>query len=189
MRSGRLFTVVTLSSFTLLWLTVLSTGEAHAGDMNVRWERIIGNQQTFDLVGVGTGQVTGAAPWETTRGHAQVNLNTGRLRFEVQGLVLSVGSAVDGTFTGLDIGTPAGVTEVKGTLVCDVDGSAGGGNSVLVDAPAVPLSMQGDAKFNGNVSPLPVACINEPDIAFLIRIVTPAEFGGLWIAVGAVRIP
>jgi hypothetical protein len=49
--------------------------------------------------------------------------------------------------------------------------------------------MQGDAKFNGNVGPLPVACINEPDIAFLIRIVTPAEFGGLWIAVGAVRIP
>ena len=189
MRAVRLFTVVTMSSFTLLWLPVLSRGAAQAGEMNVRWERIIGNQQTFDLVGVGAGQVMGAAPWETTQGRAQVNLDTGRMRFAVQGLVLSVGSAGDGAFLGLDIGTAAGVTEVQGTLVCDVDGSAGGGNSVLVEAPAVPLSAQGEAKFTGTVGFLPAACLTEPDMAFLIRIVTPAEFGGLWIAAGAVRIP
>jgi len=58
---------------------------------------------------------------------------------------------------------------------------------VLVDSPPVPLSLQGDAEFNGTVQ-LPAACLNQPDIAFLIRIV-----GGVtndrWIANGAVRRP
>ena len=38
----------------------------------IRWERIIGLQQAFDLVGVGNGQVVGGAPWETTNGEARV---------------------------------------------------------------------------------------------------------------------
>ncbi len=78
---------------------------------------------------------------------------------------------------------------MKGTLVCDVNGSAGG-NSVLVDTPPVPLSAQGDAQFNGNVvGPLPAVCSSEPDIAFLIRIQVLGAFAGRWIAAGAVRIP
>ncbi len=124
------------------------------------------------------GQVMGGAPWETTEGDARVNLKSGKIKFEVQSLVLAVGSAAGGVFTGLDIGTPAGVSQVKGTLVCDVNGSAGGGNSVLVDTPAVPLSAQGDAHFAGNIGPLPGVCSSEPDIAFLLRIVIPAAFAG-----------
>ena len=70
---------------------------------------------------------------------------------------------------------------MKGTLVCDTNGSAGGGK--LVDTDLVDLDAQGAASFAGNVGPLPVAC-SEPDIAFVIR-----TAGGSWIAHGAVRRP
>jgi len=187
MRFAKLLMVGTVSLFTVPWLLALGTGRAQAQE--VRWEQIIGIQQAFDLVGVGTGQVVGGAPWETTEGQARVTLGTGRVRFTVEGLVLAVGSAGDGFFTGLPIGTPAGVSQIKGTLVCDVDGSAGGGHSVLVDTSAVSLSAQGDAQFSGNVGPLPVVCSSEPDIAFLLRIVVPVAFADRWIAAGAVRTP
>jgi hypothetical protein len=35
------------------------------------------------------------------------------------------------------------VVQVKGTLVCDTNGSAGGGNSVIVDTPLVDLDEDG----------------------------------------------
>jgi len=70
---------------------------------------------------------------------------------------------------------------VKGTLVCDTDGSASGGNSVLVDTPLVELDDQGNASFDGQVGSLPAACTTEPDIAFLIRV-----GAGRWIANGTV---
>ncbi|HEX9444946.1 MAG TPA: hypothetical protein VGA73_12550, partial [Candidatus Binatia bacterium] len=73
---------------------------------------------------------------------------------------------------------------VKGTLVCDTNGSAGGGNSELVDTPTVPLSLQGEANFSGNVGPLPAVCLTQPDIAFLIR-----GASGSWFAAGIVREP
>jgi hypothetical protein len=185
------FKLLMVSAISLFIMTGLLTLKARAdhNTQEVRWERIIGIQQPSDLVGVGTGQITGGAPWETTDGEARVNLQTGRVRFRVEGLVLAVGSAGNGALTGLPIGTPAGVTQIKGTLVCDVNGSAGGGNSVLVDTPAVPLSAQGDAQFSGTVGPLPAVCSSEPDIAFVLRIVQPVAFADRWIAAGAVRIP
>ena len=145
-------------------------------DDAVRWREIRGIIQAGNLVGAGTGQVMGAGqPWTATRGNARANLGEGDIQFEVRGLVLAGGNS---------IGTRGGVAEVKGTLVCDTNGSAGGGHSVLVDTPLVALNAQGEAKFNGNVGPLPDACVDEPDIAFLIR-----TSGGAWIANGAVRIP
>lgn len=203
MRLSKLLMVGTVSFFTLPWLMALNTGTAQAQE--VEWERIEGvvpgfgqlpgPNQLFDVVGSGPfqagsglGSVLGAAPWNTTEGSAKVNLKTGKVKFKVEGLVLSVGGVPVLGLTGVPIGTTAGVTPVKGTLVCDTNGSAGGGNSVLVDTPLVPLSAQGDAKFNGNVGPLPPAC-NEPDIAFLIRIGPPSGFVGRYIAFGAVRIP
>jgi len=80
--------------------------------------------------------------------------------------------------------TRAAITRVKGTLVCDTKGSAGVGNSTLVDTPLVPLSAQGDAEFRGSVGPLSGACVIEADIAFVVRI-----GAGRWIANGAVRRP
>jgi len=164
MRSSKLITLVTVSLVVPIWLLGLTTVTAQA----VSWKRIEGTVQTFDLVGTGTGQVTGAAPWTAKKGNANVNLGNGKVKFNVKGVVLAVGSAA-GMFFGLDIGATAGVNLVKGTLVCDLDGSVSG-NSTVNDTPGVPLSAQGDAKYSGNfLDPLPVEC-NEPDCAFLIRI-------------------
>jgi hypothetical protein len=55
---------------------------------------------------------------------------------------------------------------------------------MLVDAPLVSLSAQGDAEFQGSVGPLPRACLIEADIAFVVRI-----GAGRWIANSAVRRP
>jgi hypothetical protein len=117
-------------------------------------------------------------PWSTKQGFARVNLNTGMVEFLVQGLVLAGGNS---------IGTRDTVTQVKGTLVCDTDGSAGSGggaNSVLVNTDLVPLDDQGNAHFVGDVGALPPVCLIESDIAFLVR-----TAGGAWIANGSVRRP
>jgi hypothetical protein len=78
---------------------------------------------------------------------------------------------------------------VKGTLVCNVSGTSGSSpNSVEDDTDAVPLSLQGDASFQGSlVSAVPSVCQTNPDdVAFLIRIVQPSGFANLWIAAGGV---
>jgi hypothetical protein len=168
----------------------LSVVQAQAEE--IKWERIVGIQQTGDLVGVGTGQVTGAAPWVTTDGTASVDLTNEKVQFKVRGLVLSVGSVPEDKLFGLGIGTAAGVTEVKGTLVCNVDGTtAGSPNSVVVDTNEVALDAEGDAQFNGHfANSIPAACSSAPkDTAFLIRIVSPAPEENLYIAFGAVRVP
>src|SRR5262245_57475165 len=140
----------------------------------LRWRQIVGIIQAGNMVGSGAGQVTGGGqPWVTRRGAAVVNLNSGDLKFFVQGLVLAGGNA---------IGTPGAVTAVKGTLVCDTTGSATG-DSTLVDTDLVPLSPEGDAVFSGNVGPLPDECISQPNIAFLVRV-----GAGAWIAAGEVRV-
>jgi len=147
-------------------------------DQEVRWESFVGNIRTgaTGAVGSGTGAVNAAgAPWVATGGEARVNLASGDLRFRIKGLVLA-----DTIF----VGTPGPNPEVVGTLVCDTDGSAGGGNSVLVSTPRVPLSEQGEAEFNGNLGSLPAACVNEPDIAFLVRSVS-----GVYFAAAIVRDP
>jgi hypothetical protein len=133
---------------------------------------VIGIIQANNVVGVGTGAVTGApGPWSALGGGVKVDLDKGRIDFNTNGLVFAGGNS---------IGTPGAVLQVKGTLVCDTDGSASG-NSVLVDTPLVELDDQGDARFNGSVGALPAACMSGPDIAFLIR-----TAGGRWIANGTV---
>ena len=142
----------------------------------VRWDALVGVIQTGNVVGSGTGAVTGAGqPWVVTGGRAEVDLSNGDLSFDVEGLVLAGGNS---------IGTRGTNAQVRGTLVCDTNGSAGGGNSVLVNTPVVALSAQSEADFSGNVGPLPAVCATEPDIAFLIR-----STGGNWFAAGIVREP
>lgn len=139
----------------------------------LHWRSVIGIAQANNVVGTGTGVVTGGgAPWSALGGHVSVDLAQGEISLEVRGLVLAGGNS---------IGTPGAIAQVKGTLVCDADGSASGGNSVLVDTPLVELDDQGNARFNGQVGTLPGVCSSEPDIAFLIRV-----GAGRWIANGAV---
>jgi len=150
-------------------------GQNASADPNdsARWQSVIGIVQANNIVGSGTGAVTGApGPWSALGGRVKVDLAKGRIDFSTDGLVFSGGNAIGSTGT---------VLQVKGTLVCDTDGSASGGNSVLVDTPLVDLDDQGDARFGGNVGPLPAVCTSEPDIAFLIR-----TAGGRWIGNGTV---
>jgi len=168
-----------------------------AAAQKVRWQTILGIKESGDVVGVGTGAISGGAPWETLGGSVKVNLNTGKVKFEVDGLILAVGSVFElgGTdfttppagFSGLPIGTPAGITAVKGTLVCNVTGDQGP-NSVSVDTPVVTLDAQGNANFSGNfTSAIPSDCSHNIafDDAFLIRIGS-GGFENAWIAFGAV---
>jgi hypothetical protein len=173
MRSTKLMALVLTGGFIAFWLFPASV---MAASPTMLWKDIIGIIQPSNVVGTGTGLVTGGdATWSTQIGFARVNLTTGKVKFLVHGLVLAGGNS---------IGTPGSVDQVKGTLVCDTDGSAGGGNSVLVDTDLVPLDDQGNAYFAGNVGVLDPICLSEPDIAFLIR-----TSDGVWIANGSVRKP
>lgn len=166
-------------------LIAMSSSAAQA--KSLKWAQMFGLVESGNTVGVGTGTVAGAAPWVVTSGRAHVDLATGKVDFRVHGLVLAVGSAQAGSslLSGLGIGTNAGVTEVKGTLVCNVSGASG--DSTLTDTAAVPLSFQGNAKFSGRFTSIPAICTTAPsDTAFLIRIVSPAGFADLWIAAGGV---
>ena len=161
-----------VSGLALGAVVIGQNATAGPGD-TLRWQSVIGIAQGNNVVGSGTGAVTGGpGPWSASLGHVNVDLANGNINFDVRGLVLAGGNS---------IGTPGTTVQVKGTLVCDTNGSASGGNSVLVDTPLADLDDQGDAQFNGNVGPLPPVCASEPDIAFLIRTAS-----GRWIANGTV---
>ena len=96
-----------------------------------------------------------------------MDLKTGRIAFNVAGLVLNGGNAS---------GTPGPVASVKGTLVCN----PGTPTQAVLDTATVPLSQEGDAELIGNLGSLS-ACANP---LFLIRV--PANDS--WIATGAVRV-
>ena len=73
-------------------LSVSLAASAFAGEdnNNVRWDQIVGNITVSDNDAVG-GILPGTTPWSTVRGRARVNLATGRVSFDVDGLVLNVG--------------------------------------------------------------------------------------------------
>lgn len=160
-----------------LAITTLALGAAqfaHAAQTDfARWQSVIGIIQGGNVVGSGTGAITGApGPWSAQGGHVAVDLTHGRIQFDVRGLVFAAGNAIGNTGT---------VAQVRGTLVCDADGSASAGkNSVLVETPLVDLDDEGNAHFSGNVT-MPAVCAMEPDMAFLIRLAN-----GKWIGNGTV---
>lgn len=164
---GRICAPAALASVaaSALLATALAGPAAADGGSSVRWKTIVGIEQAANVVG---GIGGGGQPWTTLGGEARVDLASGNLEFEVRGLVLAGGNT---------IGTPDGIAQVKGTLVCD----AGAADQAVVDTPLVTLSAQGDAEFEGNVGPIPAAC-TPSNTAFLVRI-----GAGRWIANGAVR--
>ena len=124
--------------FTVAIMGLLFTSSAIAiPEQELRWETFVGNIRTgaAGAVGSGTGLVNAAGgTWVTTGGRARVNLASGEIRFEIQGLVRADGN---------NVGTPSGNTQVQGTLVCDTNGSAGQGNSTLVPTRLFPLVLRG----------------------------------------------
>lgn len=166
-RKSLIATVLALSA-----ALIGTSASAGSPDDKLQWRSVIGIIQGNNVVGSGAGAATGApGPWSATDGHADVSLKTGQFNFDVRGLVLAAGNS---------IGTPGTIAQVKGTLVCDTDGSAAGGNSVIVDTPLVDLDDEGNARFSGRVT-MPAVCATEPDVAFLIR-----TGSGRWIANGTV---
>jgi hypothetical protein len=150
---------------------------------NILWKQIVGIIPANNVVGSGTGAIPGGfLPWTTTGGSATLNLQSREIHFTVRGLVFAGGSSA------ITIGTPGPITAVKGALICDNNGSAGGGNSVIVETPSVPLSPTGDASFTGTLDTLPSVCATQPDIAFVVRVsgVNGNPVEGPWIANGAV---
>lgn len=174
-RSNYFKGVVALATFAILMSGSVSLAHASLAETEVEWRQLVGVISPGNTVGTGSGKVTGGGtPWVVSNGSAEVNLTTGDIRFRVDGLVLAGGNS---------IGTPDGVTSVKGTLVCDTTGVLNSGNSTIVDTPLVTLSPQGNARFSGNLGALPLACTSQPNIAFLVR-----SGGGAWLAGGVVRI-
>src|SRR5215475_14395048 len=163
----------------LLLVTSASYAQ-HNNNSVVKWKNIVGvisaidanAQQTNTNMDNKVGTIdSGTFPWTTTGGRASVNLSTGETYFDVEGLVIN-GSSFSGT---------AGpITAVTGTLVC----SAGSNDERAFDTPAVPLSLQGDASFSGQLEGVPGSCSNP---IFLIRIDTPNVARGRWIATGVGR--
>ena len=146
-----------MSALALAATVVGQNASADPGD-TLRWQSVIGIVQTNGVVGTGTGAVTGGPnPWSALGGHVNVDPDNGKINFDVRGLVLAGGNS---------IGTPGTVLQVKGTLVCDTDGSASGQNSVLVDTPLVDLDDQGNARFNGSVGALPRCAPPSPTSRF-----------------------
>ena len=160
-----------VSLVTLGVAVVGQNASADPGD-NLHWKSVIGILAPGNVVGSGNAKATGApGPWSAQGGSVSVDPDKGKVDFSVRGLVLAAGNS---------IGTPGSIVQVKGTLVCDTNGSAGG-SSVFVETPLVDLDEDGDASFHGNVGALPAVCTSEPDIAFLIR-----TSSGTWIANGTV---
>ena len=122
------------------------------------------------------------APWTVMGGAAEVNLDSGHVKFNVRGLVLA------DDFNEANIGTPSVVTKVKGTLICN---DTEPGVAELVDTEPVRLNEAGDATFSGH-GYLPASCIAEPeDIVFVIRIADVSAFEEVidaWNAFGAARV-
>jgi hypothetical protein len=143
----------------------------HQDDAVVRWNTIVGNITVSNNDAVG-GINPGTTPWSTIGGRARVNLATGYVSFDVDGLVLNGGNAT---------GTPGRVDQVEGSLICD----AGMDDQSIFTTTPVPLNAQGNADFTGTFDSTPGTCTNP---LFLIRI-GPDRPGAnqRWIATGAVR--
>src|SRR6267143_3750713 len=118
----------------------------------VRWKTIVGNITVSNNDAV-AGINPGTTPWSTTGGRASVNLSTGHVSFEVEGLVLNGGNAT---------GTPDGVDQVEGSLICD----AGMQDQTIFTTTPVQLNAQGNADFSGTFD-VDATC-NNP--LFLIRV-------------------
>jgi len=145
---------------------LISTMASPAEAQTVKWRTIIGIIQAGNVVLTIPG---GGQPWSTLGGEASVNLSTGRVEFEVRGLVLAGGDTV---------GNPGAINQVKGTVACP-NGTA---TPTIIDTPLVTLNARGDAEFEGSVGPIPTTC-TPANVVFLVRIAA-----NRWIANGAVRI-
>jgi hypothetical protein len=127
----------------VLLLAVASFAQVHDANV-VRWKTIVGNITVSNNDAV-AGINPGTTPWSTTGGRASVNLVTGNVSFDVEGLVLNGGNAT---------GTPDGIDQVEGSLICD----AGAQDQTIFTTTPVQLNAQGNADFSGTFNTIPGTC-------------------------------
>src|SRR5215475_15168993 len=130
-----------LALFAVLCSATAAFAHYHQDDAVVRWKTIVGNITVSNNDAVG-GINPGTTPWSTVGGNARVNLATGSVSFDVDGLVLNGGNAT---------GTPGRVDQVEGSLICD----AGMGDQTIFTTPGVQLTAQGNADFSGTFDTIP----------------------------------
>lgn len=155
---------------SLLLAVLLFASASFAQDQGavVQWKTIVGVITAPLVNNPVAGISSGLFPWRATGGGAVVDLASGDVAFQVNGLVL-VGTNSSGTRGDL--------TQVKGTLVCNPGTTA----QAVIDTASVPFSEQGNAQFAGSLGTLPNPCGNP---LFLVRLAT----NNRWIATGAVRV-
>ncbi len=137
MRSSKF--IISVSALLIGLCGAFGVTTAQAENNHVRWERILGVIVPGNIFGernVVAGVPSVGLSWAVMRGKAKVNLETGRMKFDVEGMVLR---AAPGPGNVIGVPSPL-VTMVKGTVVCNSTGAA-----ELRDTVAVPLSAQGDA--------------------------------------------
>src|SRR5215470_423955 len=106
------------------FLLVFSATASYAQNSSrvVKWESIVGVMTAPNVDNPVAGISSGTLPWWTKGGRARVDLFTGAVSFNVQGLVLIGASPT---------GTAGPVTDVTGTLVCNPNDSA----PIVIDSP------------------------------------------------------
>src|ERR1700737_1380587 len=98
-----------LALLAVLCSATAAFAQFHEDDAVVRWKTIVGNITVSNNDAVG-GINPGTTPWSRGGGRGRVNLATGHVSFDVDGLVLNGGNAT---------GTPGPVDQVQGPLICD----------------------------------------------------------------------
>lgn len=112
---------------------------------------------------------SGGAPW-TIDDDSEARLSTnGRLRADIEGLLIT------GTGTAND-GTTGSVTQVVAALTCANQASGDSGAPEIVSSSAVPLSSEGDARVDQTI-PLPSTCLGP------IVLIRANSATGPWIAI------
>src|SRR6266436_4108151 len=93
------------ASIGLSFSATAAFAQFHEADAVVHWKTIVGNITVSNKDAVG-GINPRTTPWSTVGGRASVNLATGHVSFDVDGLVLNGGNAT---------GTPGPVDQVEGS--------------------------------------------------------------------------
>src|SRR5260221_662704 len=131
---------------TLFAVLCCAVGSFAQNDAVVRWKPIVGNITVSNNDAV-AGINPGTTPWSTLGGRASVNLVTGHVSFDVDGLVLNGGNGT---------GTPGGVDQVEASMICD----AGKADQTIFTTTPLHVVAQGNADFSGTFNTTPGTCTN-----------------------------
>jgi hypothetical protein len=157
---------------TIVALLFLFLGTTLFAQTIVSWQTVKGVITAPGVSNPVAGIASGALPWTTTAGAATVDLANGDFSFNVVGLVLIGGNSS---------GTTDGITNVKGTLVCNATTTP-----AVYDTAEATLSATGNAGAKGKFATAIISPCADP--LFLIRVATTTPATSPWIATGTVRV-